>query len=317
MRSVFHGRRPDAKGKITAVMARPSDHERRLLHARVALEGLSVGDAFGERFFVSPETVEGLIEQRALPAAPWRWTDDTAMALGVLEMLEDHGGIDRDALAVVFARRYWEEPDRGYGGGAHRILQALNHGESWTVAAASVFRGEGSMGNGAAMRVAPVGAYFADDLDAVVEHAAASADPTHAHPDGRAGAVAVAVAAAVACRDGGRTDPGVLFEQVISRTPEGPTRDGLAVAQRLGVGVDHRTAAAALGNGARVIASDTVPFSVWAAARHLHDFEEAMWTTVAALGDRDTTCAIVGGIVAAAGAAIPPHFISAREPLRI
>jgi hypothetical protein len=42
-----------------------------------------------------------------------------------------------------------------------------------------------------------------------------------------------------------------------------------------------------------------------------------MWTTVAGLGDRDTTCAIVGGIVAlsAAPATIPSTWVAAREPL--
>ena len=40
-----------------------------------------------------------------------------------------------------------------------------------------------------------------------------------------------------------------------------------------------------------------------------------MWTTVAALGNRDTTCAIVGGIVASTGAPIPEHFAQAREAL--
>ena len=73
----------------------------------------------------------------------------------------------------------------------------------------------------------------------------------------------------------------------------------------------------ALGNGRKVISSDTVPFSLWCAARHLGDFVEAMWTTVSGLGDRDTTCAIVGGIVAlAAGrSSIPEDWLRAREAL--
>jgi ADP-ribosylglycohydrolase len=46
------------------------------------------------------------------------------------------------------------------------------------------------------------------------------------------------------------------------------------------------------------------------------DFEEAMWTTVAGLGDRDTTCAIVGGIVALrVGEAGLPSWQGRREPL--
>src|SRR5256885_69567 len=59
---------------------------------------------------------------------------------------------------------------------------------------------EGSKGNGGAMRVAPVGAYFADDLDALHFHARASAQVTHAHVEGQAGALAVALAAAFAWR---------------------------------------------------------------------------------------------------------------------
>jgi len=42
-----------------------------------------------------------------------------------------------------------------------------------------------------------------------------------------------------------------------------------------------------------------------------------MWATVSALGDRDTTCAIVGGIVACytGVVGIPPDWLAAREPL--
>ena len=78
-------------------------------------------------------------------------------------------------------------------------------------------------------------------------------------------------------------------------------------------------AARCLGSGQRVLASDTVPFCLWCAARHLDNYEEAMWTTVAGLGDRDTTCAIVGAIVAlsAGPASIPKEWLEAREPLRL
>lgn len=46
------------------------------------------------------------------------------------------------------------------------------------------------------MRVAPVGAFFADDMDLVVSQARASAEVTHAHNEAIVGAIAVAVAAA-------------------------------------------------------------------------------------------------------------------------
>lgn len=66
-------------------------------------------------------------------------------------------------------------------------------------------------------------------------------------------------------------------------------------------------------------AQDTVPFPFWRAARHLDDYEEALWLTVSGLGDRDTTCAVVGGIVACyvGEAGIPAAWLEAREPLPV
>jgi len=303
-------------------MTRPPDHEARMRRAFVALDGLSVGDAFGERFFTSPATVESLIAERAVPRAPWATTDDTAMAIGLVEMLERCGAIQQDDLARIFARRYALDPGRGYGGTAHGILRAIGLGTPWREAAGEVWSGMGSMGNGGAMRVAPVGAYFADDLEVAIREARASAEVTHAHPEGQAGAIAVAVAAALSWRMGQGEVPRsgeALLQEVYARTPDGETRDGLAKALTLPLEYTPTTAASVLGSGQRVVSWDTVPYAVWCAARHLDDFVEAMWTTVSGLGDRDTTCAIAGGIVvlSAGAGSIPAEWRAAREPVGI
>lgn len=283
--------------------------------ARASLEGLSVGDAFGQRFFIHEAHAERLIEARAVPSSPWYWTDDTAMALAIVDGLERHGHIDRDALARAFAERYTRDPRRGYGGTAHGILRAISEGLPWADAAGSVFGGQGSMGNGSAMRVAPIGAWFHDDLDAVAREAVHSAVPTHAHADAHAGAIAVAIGAALASHV--ELDGVAWLHAIAARTPTSATRDGIEHAAKLGVHVDVRTAVAALGNGSQILCADTVPFALWCAARHLDDFETAMWTTVSGLGDRDTTCAIVGGIVVCRVGVdgIPSAFREAREPL--
>jgi hypothetical protein len=52
----------------------------------------------------------------------------------------------------------------------------------------------------------------------------------------------------------------------------------------------------------------------WCAAHENTHFSEAMWLTVAGLGDRDTTCAIVGGIVGAKLDA-PDEWRARRESL--
>jgi ADP-ribosylglycohydrolase len=297
----------------------PVDHVERLKRARLSLDGLSIGDAFGQHFFVN--NVEFLIGERRIPYPRWRYTDDTEMALAIFQVLTEHGRVEQDRLAELFARRYERDPSRGYGATAHRILQQVIRGSPWRTASYAAFDGEGSMGNGAAMRVAPLGAYFADDYDRVVAEATLSAEVTHGHPEGQAGGIAIAIAAAYAWRVGNGREtpaPGKLIETALRYTPDGETRRGIEQAQEMPRVVTPPTAADFLGSGQRVISQDTVPFTLWCAERHLDHFEEAMWNTVAGLGDRDTTCAIVGGIVALAAGrpSLPAEWLQAREPLQ-
>jgi len=80
---------------------------------------------------------------------------------------------------------------------------------------------------------------------------------------------------------------------------------------------DPEIAAYFLGNGREVAAHDTIPFTIWAAARNLTDFEQAIWSTATVGGDVDTTCAIVGGITAAAAESgrLPAAWLRVAEPL--
>ena len=124
--------------------------------AWLSLDGLSVGDAFGERFFTLPELALERISRRELPAAPWTYTDDTEMALSIVEILIERGSIDQDLLAKRFADRM--QPDRHYGPGTEALLAGLKTGREWRRLSKSGHGGKGSFGNGAAMRVAPLGA---------------------------------------------------------------------------------------------------------------------------------------------------------------
>lgn len=297
--------------------AAPDD---RLHRARLSLEGLSVGDAFGERFFGPVRAIKARLESRDLPPPPWRYTDDTAMALSVVEVLGRHGRIDPDELARSFGRRYAEAPGRGYGRGVRETLEALGRGEDWRVVAPRAFGGSGSMGNGGAMRAAPVGAFFADDPVALVENAKLSAAVTHSHPEGVSGAVAVAAAAAFAWRlhaSAEQTAGTDLLGFAHDLTPPSETRDGIAAARALPPETTIDAAAQRLGSGVRILSQDTVPFSLWCAQRNLHDYAQALWDGVAGLGDVDTVCAIVGGIVVlnTGLTAIPEAWRSARESL--
>nr|WP_279579654.1 ADP-ribosylglycohydrolase family protein [Fodinicola feengrottensis] len=155
----------------------------------------------------------------------------------------------------------------------NRMLRLVRAGQDWRTLAAELFEGQGSWGNGAAMRVAPLGAWFADDLSKVAEQAALSAAVTHTHPDGIAAAIAVAVATAVAPES---LPPRDFLDTVLQWTPPGRVHQGMRAARGLAHVSSAKIAVHELGNGRLTAGWDTVPFALWAAARNLDDFEEAL-----------------------------------------
>lgn len=294
-----------------------SEPQERLYRARIALEGLSVADALGGFFeFGNPAVVQNYVRLKQLPSGEWRYTDDTNMALSIYENLRKHGEINQEALAQSFADHF--DPTRGYGMGAITLLSRMQKGKDWRDVSKEMFGGTGSYGNGGAMRVAPLGAYFADDIDALIENARKSAEITHAHPEGIAGALAVALMTAFAYRLQ-RDNPTrqKLIEQVLPHLPESDVKAGCVRALELADGASLELAVATLGNGSQVSAQDTVPFVLWSAGEHLRDYRLAFWKTAQAGGDVDTTCAMVGGIVASFNGrdAIPDEWLSHRELL--
>jgi ADP-ribosylglycohydrolase len=289
-------------------------------HAHASLDGLVLGDAFGDSWFTrSDEDAEGQWAARRLRPAPWPWTDDSAMAFVLFAHLKAHGEVRPDFLAREFAAAYDRDPGRQYGPSMHRVLRRIGAGEDWRAVTTEQFAGQGSHGNGAAMRVAPLGAWFRDDLAAAADQARLSALTTHAHPEAVAGAVAVAVAAALAAAGAGREAAarGAFLREVAARVPDSDVRSRLQVAAGFPDRTSVRHAASVLGSGVLISAQDTVPFALWSAAGHPDDLPEALWRTVAGWGDRDTTCAIAGGVVAArtGTGGVPAEWLRAREDI--
>lgn len=274
----------------------------RLDRALASLRGLAVGDALGSQFFVPANYP--LLKRRELPPDPWQWTDDTEMACSVVAVLAAHRRIDQDALARSFAERH--DFDRGYGPAVNRLLRLVREGGDWRELSAALFDGRGSWGNGAAMRIAPLGAWYADDPEQATHQAEISAYPTHQHREAVVGAMAVAASAALAAAPGGPPSAEALLDGVIALVPKSAVGAGLRRARDMLDYADPGTVAAVLGCGRRTSAHDTVPFALWSAARSLDDYERAFWDTARVGGDVDTTCAIVGGVIAGAQAGAPP-----------
>lgn len=270
--------------------------------ALASLRGLSVGDALGSQFFVPVN--RPFLERREPPPGDWQWTDDTEMACSVLAVLTEHQRIDQDALAASFAHHH--DFDRGYGPAVNRLLRLVREGGDWRRLAAELFNGQGSWGNGAAMRIAPLGAWYAYDPEQATHQAEISAYVTHQHQEAVVGAMAVAAAAALAADPAGPPAPAALLRDVLALIPRSAVAAGLHRASEMLDYEDAATVAAVLGCGRRTSAPDTVPFALWSAARGLRDYAQAFWTTAQVGGDVDTTCAIVGGIVASGAPGAPP-----------
>lgn len=290
--------------------------EDRIKYAKRALDGTALGDCFGQSFFVPDETARQRIKNRDILKEPWYFTDDTVMAIGIYRILEKYGEINQDELAKTFAENYALDWHRGYGGTAHSILRSIGDGKDWRKVSSEVFDGMGSMGNGGAMRAAPIGAYFADDLDKVRYYARASAEVTHSHIEGIAGAMAVATASALILNKklGNYFEEGKAFlHDIAEQLPESDTKYKILSAASVKKESNIDFVVSVLGNGLNLTSQDTVPFCLWCAAYFYASMEEALWTAVSALGDRDTICAIVGGIVSLFADEFPQQWLNYME----
>ena len=290
--------------------------------AKTSLLGLSIGDAFGETFFGAEEIIASRIHHRELQESDWFFTDDTVMGIGIYNILSKNKKIDQDQLAREFADNYLLDNYRGYGGTAHSILKDFAAGKQWREVSSGAFDGMGSMGNGAAMRSGPIGAYFHEHIEKVIEQATLAAEVTHFHNEAIAGAIAVALAASICTRTGlsGKSLPAKeFFDFIVVNMPESDVKHKIKKAATLPGNYDIRTIVSILGNGIQLTAQDTVPFALWCAGYHTDNFEEAIWTAVSGLGDRDTIAAIVGSIVVlvAGENTIPKQWMTRAERFEI
>ena len=271
-----------------------------------------MGDALGSQFDV-PFPWEP--PARRVPDPPWSWSDDTAMATAILRVIEARGEVDQDALADAFVECF--DRDRGFGAGMVTLLRRLEAGEHWRDVSPNQFGGQGSYGNGSAMRVAPIGAWFADDPERVTKEAIFSSTVTHTHPDAVAGAIAIAQAAAILQADTDAPRGDDLIQAVWERLTMGDLADAVDGIRDVPADADHRDAARLLGNGAEVTAIDTVPLVLWLVSTSTGTFEVDLWRTIECGGDIDTTCAMVGALLVARDGigAIPAPWLEATEPL--
>lgn len=275
------------------------------------LLGLAVGDAVGAPFEgLSADSIfwgyGSLTELTAnRENDPLVYTDDTEMMISVAETLVEHGRMDDAALVAGFAGNY--HPERGYGQGARRVIEAMAEGRDWRTLAATHFPG-GSYGNGAAMRVAPVGLLFHADLDRVAEEARLSALPTHVHPLGIEGAVLLAVAVALVMRPG-PFDRKAFYRELRHRATTEEFQWHLDVAARTRPGDSLASLGSSL-EGHRSVVTAMACF-----ASSPRSYEDAVSRAIGLGDDTDTVAAMTGALSGAhlGLAAVPTRLLDQLE----
>jgi ADP-ribosylglycohydrolase len=197
-----------------------------------------------------------------------RFTDDTVLTVATAAALLGDG--DYAAAYRRYGRAY---PNAGYGGSFYRWLFSDGDGPY------------GSWGNGAAMRVSPVG-FALDSVDAVLAEAARSAAVTHDHLEGIKGAQATALAVFLA-RAG--TSKEMIKAEIQDRFSYDLKRPLDAI--RPGYRFD-------------VSCQGSVPESLIAFLESA-DYEGAVRNTISLGGDADTMACIAGGIAQAFYGSVP------------
>jgi poly(ADP-ribose) glycohydrolase ARH3 len=277
-------------------------------HARAlgALLGTFVGDAVGMPYEGVPApSIPERLEMVEARLGRGTYTDDTEMMILVAESLLACPELDPIDLGERFLAGC--DPARGYGSGTRAVLALWRNGVPIDEAAGLIFDGQGSAGNGAAMRVAPLAVRYADAPARVRSEAERSARVTHTHPIGVDGAIIQASAIAAALRG----DPILAAAREAARTPE--LVDKLQRVRELrGEPARPTDVAEELGCGST--ADRSVPTAIFCALVH-DNFEAAVSFAVSCGGDTDTIAAMTGAIAGArdGAAGIPERWLKALE----
>lgn len=212
------------------------------------------------------------------------FTDDTVLTIALADSL-----LTATSYGCLLKEYYRQYPNAGYGGSFRRWAASGSH-EPYN-----------SWGNGAAMRISPVGFWY-DTLEEVMAQATACTAVTHNHPEGIKGAQATAAA--------------VFMARTGSSKQE--IKDWLT--DKFGYDLSRSCDEIRPGYVFDVSCQGTVPQAVTAFLES-GDFEDAIRLAVSLGGDCDTLTCITGGIAEAFYGGVPETIASQAlcyldQPLR-
>ena len=290
---------------------------------RGCMLGGALGDAIGE-LASSHGDYESLIDWIG-EGDVLRYTDDTAMSIGLAEALtKSGGGINEEAVGKIFQHNYVREPWRNYSQSLTQIFATVKRHEiPFSEAAGWLHDGKGSLGSGASVRNAPLGLLFRNS-DRLREFAEQTARITHTHEVGVDGGAIMAWAAArLANLDPKGKFPFASFctgivsfaqskvmrlrlvqmiELIASNSPPEKAAAELELSQTPELELSKTVAA-------------SLPYALYSFLTNQRSFKDCVYCAVLQGGERDTMGAMAGALSGAylGGKAIPKDWVSRVE----
>lgn len=296
------------------------------------LVGGLMGDCLGAPFEADetvPRTVlekfiTGLEKEESLKRQPFKaYTDDTAMTFALCRSLVGCNAVLVQDIARSFSEEFYAQPKRGYGSGVVTVFVKLYEGQLYASTdekdvlepAKMQFGGQGSFGNGAAMRAAPMALYHANDsLSTLINSTRAQSLITHSHGEAIIGAVLQAAAVREALNNQGSIEMKPFLETLknVVKQIEGVEESQISsfvkkldrvekfVQKKT---VDHEELREVLGND--ITALHSVPAAIYSFLRALVPTEEfetnsavvrTIFTAIRLGGDTDTIASMAGSI---------------------
>ncbi len=290
-----------------------------------------LGDALGfavEGF--SPKACERYVEDilktgKAGEFGHWpfpfgQYSDDSQLARELIQSYVACRKFDPEDYAERIKMIFIEKRIVAFGYSTKEAAKRLCQGISWEESGAP----PPSAGNGSAMRAAPIGLFFFDNPQMLIQAAQAQGRITHKDPRCSAGAVAISGAVALLLQ-GKLINPqsfiSSLADWVVTIEPDFatelfklkkwiliPPEEAVSFISRAGLDADYIDEDGWQGISPFVISS--VLWSLYSFLRTPDDYWETICTAIAVGGDVDTTAAMAGAISGAylGIGAVPSHL---------
>ncbi len=256
--------------------------------ASIKRQWKEVGTTSGPRH--STSTFKPFLPSPFRELGPGQYTDDTLMALCHVRSLIEKRGVEPEDISKEFIEWYDSGNLRGIGATTAYAIKRLKRGYKWQESGAT---GEYAAGNGGAMRIAPVGLFYHDDLTALKEAVRKAVVITHNNSEAVAGALAVAYLVAKAVRN--EMHPDTAIQDTINFIGPCKVSEKLQRAGKLlNSDATPEKATETLGTSGYVV--ETVASAVFCFLYSPEDFYTTIVNAVEGGKDSDTTAAVAGAI---------------------